>query len=255
MKILRSRVMENFSRAAERYDAHADFQHAQNQRVFAQARTQFPASARLVDIGCGTGQFAQMASAQAWQLFGVDIAHGMCRIAATRCTAIQADTVQLPLADASCDGVVSSLCLQWVAALPIAIGEIARVLKPGGRAIIASLGSGSLQELRASAAQAKLPLGLLPLLTVSEYTAAILAHGFEIEQFTQTADIRHYPTVSALLDSMRVIGAGDNFAARPRGLTGAKRWKSMVADYEKRKTPTGIPATWDCLFMQLRKPL
>lgn len=257
MAVKRTRLMQNFSAAAPEYDARAAFQRVETARVYDAARMLLAADARILDIGCGTGQFAAMAhQAQAgWRITGLDIAQGMCRAAQARCPVLQADAQSLPLADGAFDAVVSSLCLQWAEDLPQAFAEIARVLRPGGRAIIASLAEASLKELRAAADVAALPLGLLAMQGGDAYRVAIAQAGLAVTMFRQQADIDYYPDVSALLDSMRLIGAGNNFTGSARGLTGAGRWKAMLRAYETLRTPRGIPATWDRLFMILHKPL
>jgi malonyl-CoA O-methyltransferase len=257
MQVARTRLQRNFSRAAEGYDAQAQFQHVQTRRVLDAALMLLPARARMVDIGCGTGYFAQMARGHRphWAVVGVDIAQGMCQAASMRCDVLQADAAQLPFADSTLDAAVSSLCLQWVEDKARAFGEIARVLKPGGQAIIATLGTDSLQELRAAAVQVVLPLGLLPMVRAEDYRAAIASAGLAVTLFEQSCDVEHYATVGALLDSMRGIGAGNSFGDAPRGMTGAGRYRAMLAAYEKSRDPKGLPATWERLFMVLRKPL
>ncbi len=257
MTVLRKLVKHNFSRAASEYDARAEFQHGGTARVVDAALMLLPEKARIVDVGCGTGQFAAMTQGlrPAWRVLGVDIAAGMCKAAASRCAPIQADAAALPLADDSCEGVVSSLCLQWVEDLDAALREIHRVLRPGGRAIIASLAAGTLEELRAATTHAELNLGLLTMRADEEYRASIDHAGLAVTLFKCEADVEYYTHVNALLDSMRRIGAGNNFAHQPNGLMGARRWKAMLRYYESLRTPQGIPATWNRLFMILHKPL
>lgn len=256
MNIARHRLQQNFSRAAAQYDARAQFQHIQTRRVFDAAQMLLPVEARLLDIGCGTGYFARLAAEKrpAWNVPGLDIAAGMCAQAATHGSAIQADAAALPIASGVLDAAVSSLCLQWVENKSAAFAEIARVLRPGGCAVIATLGDRTLHELRAAATQADVPLGLLPMSHVEEYHAAIATAGLSVTLCEQRAEVAFYPSVSALLDSMRNIGAGNNFAEPSRGFIGSKRWRAMLAAYETLRTPRGIPATWEHLFMLLRKP-
>ncbi len=256
MLVASSKLQQNFSRAAAAYDDRAQLQHVQTRRVFDAAVMLLPEGARVLDVGCGTGTFAQMATSRrlSWRVTGVDIAAGMCQAAAARCAVMQADAASLPVADASVDAVVSSLCLQWVEDKARAFSEIARVLKPGGQAIVATLGESSLQELRAAASAAELPLGLLPMASAADYRTAVEAAGLSVTLWEQSADVEYYVSATALLDSMRLIGAGNNFGDGARGLTGARRWKAMVKVYEKQREPKGLPATWERLFMVLRKP-
>lgn len=255
MQVARARLQQKFGDAARDYDALALFQQVQTRRVLDAALMLLPESARVLDVGAGTGYFAHTAHTMrpGWQVIGLDLAFGMCAVANTRCAAVNGDALRLPLTDASVDAAVSSLCYQWVEDQHAAFTELARVLKPGGRAIIASLGHSTLTQLRESAAKAQLPLSLLNMPSLSETLAALKAAGFTISMHDVRHEVRHYPTVTALLDSMRAIGAGNNFSAGARGLTGPKRWAAMLAAYESLRTPLGIPATWEHHFFVASK--
>jgi malonyl-CoA O-methyltransferase len=248
-------LRHNFSKAASEYDARADFQHVQTRRVLDAALMLLPEKARVADIGCGTGYFVHAAKPlrPQWQVVGIDIAQGMCEIAATRCHAVVGDAAHLPLATGSVDAAVSSLCYQWVENLPVAFAELARVLAPGGRAIIASLGAESLLELRDAAMRADVPLGLLTMRSNAQVVDALTQAGFEVVMADCHAQVEYYASVSALMDSMRRIGAGNNFAPSARGMLSPKRWAALVAYYEQMRKPQGIPATWEYQFFILQK--
>jgi malonyl-CoA O-methyltransferase len=255
MRVSSVRLQRNFGHAAAAYDARAEFQHVQTRRVLDAAVMLLPERARIADIGCGTGYFAAAAkqARPEWNMIGIDIAPGMCAVAATRCAAIAGDAARLPLADASVDAAVSSLCYQWVEDHDAAFAELARVLRPGGRAILASLGEETLRELRASAASADASLALLPLRTLSETRARMERQGFIVSLADSRLDRRYYPSVSALLDSMRAIGAGHNFTASAPQRLSPKRWQALLREYERLRTPEGIPATWEQHFFVLHR--
>jgi malonyl-CoA O-methyltransferase len=257
MQVVGKKLQENFGRAAENYDARAGFQHVQTARVLDAALMLLPTVATIADIGCGTGYFAHAACAKRpdWNLLGIDIAAGMCKVADTRCTAIVGDAACLPLADASMDAAVSSLCYQWVSEQRLAYTELYRVLKPGARTIIASLGTSTLHELRICAAAAGVSLSLLPMWSIDDVLADARRSGFEVTLAECTQETRHYPNVIALMDSMRGIGAGNNFAVKAGERLSPKRWAALVTEYEKKRVPLGIPATWEHHFFVLHKPL
>lgn len=255
MHVARARLQQKFGDAAINYDALAQFQHVQTRRVLDAAVMLLPDSARVLDVGSGTGYFAHAAQVArpGWQVIGLDLAFGMCAVAKTRCATVNADAVRLPLADGSVDGAVSALCYQWVDDQEAAFTELARVVKPGGRAIIASLGEATLTELRNCALKAQLPLSLLNMPSHNATLAALKGAGFMISMHDVRHEVRHYPTVAALLDSMRAIGAGNNFSGGARGLTGPKGWAAMLAAYETLRTQQGIPATWEHHFFVVSK--
>jgi malonyl-CoA O-methyltransferase len=256
MQVLAKKLQENFGRAAGHYDARAEFQHVQTARVLDAAMMLLPEQATIADIGCGTGYFAHAAKAKrpAWKLLGIDIAAGMCGVAKIRCTTINGDAVQLPLVDASMDAAVSSLCYQWVSNQQQAFAELHRVLKPNARAIIASLGRETLHELRACASATQVPLSLLPMRAMDDVLEDIRTAGFEVSLADCRHELRYYPTVSALMDSMRAIGAGNNFTKPSIHPLSPKRWIALVKEYEQQRTVEGIPATWEHHFFVLHKP-
>lgn len=246
-------LQANFGRAAATYDAHATIQRAQVKRVFALARQHFPASVRVVDIGCGTGLFAEQAAqaAPGWRITGLDYAFPMAEQARARCAALQADATRLPIADASVEGVVSSLCLQWVDDKPKAFAEIHRILKPGGMAVVATLGDGTLYELHTAAHVTGIPLGLLPMVSAESYRTLVSDTGLVVHSVDSVREVQSYASVEALLDSIRVIGAGN--AGEKRAI-GPRKFARFVGEYEARYAIMGgIAATWEPVLMLLEK--
>lgn len=250
----RERVMKNFSRAASQYDALAQLQHRQSHKMAEIAMRYLPEAATLIDIGCGTGQFAKHSKQQKpqWQVVGLDFAYGMCREAQKRCNIAQADAASLPIASDSCDGAVSSLCLQWLDPLAPAIEEINRALKPGGTAIIVTLGNQTLKELHEASQAADLSLRLKTLAPKETYQEALLASQFDILEAHQEIEVEHHESVRALLDSMRAIGAGAD-AEKLKGFAGANRWRAMLEQYETLRTAQGLPLSWQHLTFVARK--
>lgn len=88
----------------------------------------------VLDAGCGEGTY--LAAVDAPIRLGIDVAKPGIRLAARRwpeCRFAVASSFQLPLDDDSVDAVVSVFA-------PRAFAEFARVLRPGGMAVVASPG-------------------------------------------------------------------------------------------------------------------
>jgi malonyl-CoA O-methyltransferase len=98
-----------------------------------------------------------------------------------------------------------------------------------------------------------LPLSLLAMPSYAAMIHALQGAGFSMTMHEVRHEVRHYPSVTALLDSMRTIGAGNNFTGNARGLTGPKRWAAMVQAYEGMRVAEGIPATWEHHFFVVSK--
>jgi len=100
---------------------------------------------RLLEVGCGRGQFAVWLSKQKpnFEIIGLDFSEAAINLATQRAMAeragvkfMQGDAQALPYADDSFDILVSCECLEHVPNPSKMAREIARVLKPGGRFLL-----------------------------------------------------------------------------------------------------------------------
>ncbi|MFZ4518964.1 MAG: class I SAM-dependent methyltransferase [Microthrixaceae bacterium] len=94
-----------------------------------------PRSGSLVDVGCGEGQVARLAAARGLVAVGLDpsgaqVVEGRRRGGGPAYVRAGADAV--PLRDGSADAAVACLVFEHITALDVALGEVARVLRPGG---------------------------------------------------------------------------------------------------------------------------
>lgn len=101
--------------------------------------------ARLLDVGCGSGQLALMAARDGWDVTGVDIAENWIERARARANAEglrasfeQADAEALPFEDASFDVVVSLIGAMFAPRPDLVARELLRVCVPGGTVAMAN---------------------------------------------------------------------------------------------------------------------
>jgi SAM-dependent methyltransferase len=97
---------------------------------------------RALDAACGTGRHTRHLVELGHQVIGIDLTTEMLRRAhqsVANSNLLAADLVALPAGDATFDLVVCGLALAHVADLDVAIGELARVVRPGGHLIISVL--------------------------------------------------------------------------------------------------------------------
>jgi SAM-dependent methyltransferase len=101
-----------------------------------------PANARVLDVGCGTGEIVSRLAARFPEatLLGLDVVEAHLERARARCTAFgdrtrfqTGDALALTLEPDQFDLVISRHVLQTLPDAPRAVAEMARVAKPGGR--------------------------------------------------------------------------------------------------------------------------
>ena len=162
---------------------------------------------------------------------------------ASRALAVAASPVGLPLATGSADLVVSNLGMCWFADLGPVFREIRRVLRPGGLIAFATLGAGTLAELRRSWESVDDRSHIIDFIDLHDVGDAMVNAGFadvvmDAERITVT-----WPDVPALLHDLRGLGTGNPLPRRPPGLTTPRWLESLVAAYEGRVPSVGVAAT------------
>jgi SAM-dependent methyltransferase len=108
-------------------------------------RLAIPAGARVLDVACGTGNLALPMARGGAMVTGVDIAANLLVQARERAAAEgltvsfdEGDAEALPYPDGSFDVVVSMFGAMFAPRPEVVAGELARVLKPGGRLAMAN---------------------------------------------------------------------------------------------------------------------
>jgi demethylmenaquinone methyltransferase/2-methoxy-6-polyprenyl-1,4-benzoquinol methylase len=92
-----------------------------------------PAGAKVLDLACGTGDFAKLLAARrsGTHVVAADLTERMLRLAGVRDSAC-ADAASLPFRTASFDAVFIGYGLRNFPRLAAALEEVRRILKPGG---------------------------------------------------------------------------------------------------------------------------
>jgi SAM-dependent methyltransferase len=94
----------------------------------------------LLDAGCGSGLFSSMAIETGAQVIGIDAAPGLLEVARKRNPQnnfLEEDLEALPFADNSFHFITGFNSFQYAGSFENALLEAKRVLKPGGRLVIA----------------------------------------------------------------------------------------------------------------------
>ena len=108
------------------------------------------AGMRVLDVGCGSGEFLAVLSGVGAEAAGVDPSAGMLRVARRRNPTVDLRTgsvERLPWPDGSFDAVTAFNALQFADDPAAAVTELARVLRPGGAVAVANWAEGARNEL------------------------------------------------------------------------------------------------------------
>ncbi len=135
----RQHVRHLFTTIADRYDLiTAVLSYGQDARWKAKlvSMAEVRAGERALDLAAGTGDIAFAVAARGATTIGLDLTHRMLQLARDKSPAasfITGDMTSLPFQSASFELVTTGYGLRNVPDLNVAIDEIRRVMKPGGR--------------------------------------------------------------------------------------------------------------------------
>jgi ubiquinone/menaquinone biosynthesis C-methylase UbiE len=151
------------------------------------------AGERVLDAGCGPGETAvHLAATSDVDVTGItvsdyEIEQGNRRAEAAgvshRARFSYGDFMALSFPDNSFDAVLALESLQNAPDLAQVLGELHRVLRPGGRLSFSDFSLESAKDKRVATFMSTLKLGALP--TLTEWLELVRAAGFEVEEYTQ----------------------------------------------------------------------
>jgi ubiquinone/menaquinone biosynthesis C-methylase UbiE/DNA-binding MarR family transcriptional regulator len=104
-----------------------------------------PTDLIVADLGCGSGNLAFELASFVKTVIGVDSSAAMLKAAKRRTAGLanvdlrRGDLAAVPLQAGSCDAAIMVLALTYVPGPAAVVGELARILTPGGRGVIVDL--------------------------------------------------------------------------------------------------------------------
>lgn len=258
-RLLRAR----FGAAAQRYGEVAVLQREVESRLLESALALPSPPERIVDVGCGPGRALALLARRYRRstTLGIDLAVPMLKLARKAggfwrpLSVACGDAAALPLPDASVDLLFSSLCLQWLDDVPAVLDEFRRVLRPGGRMMLATFGPQTLIELRDAWAAAGRHTQVSPFPGMAALGDLVMAQGFRDPVLDRDLFTLSYASADDLVAELRAIGANNARADRSRGLAGRGAWQRFREHYEHFRDDEGrLPASYEVFYVQARAP-
>ncbi|MGP8034329.1 MAG: malonyl-ACP O-methyltransferase BioC [Steroidobacteraceae bacterium] len=252
----RPRLRAAFDRASARYEAAAGLQARVSDELLERLGAFDFAPRVVLDLGAGTGRVTRALKRRYPRalVVALDLAPGMLREARRhssiwrRFERLCADAQRLPLTSASVDLVFSSLMLQWCEPLDEALGEVRRVLKPGGFFAFSTFGPDTLHELRAAWAQADGLTHVNRFIDMHDVGDALARAGFAEPVLDVDRIELGYSDALSLMRDLKAIGAHNVTAGRPRTLIGRAKLGRMSAAYEGFRRGGSLPATYEVIY-------
>ena len=139
------RVREMFANIAPKYDLinhllSANIDKRWRRRVVHRLKQLLTPDARVLDVGCGTGDLSiEIFENTAANVTGIDFCGPMLKLAQSKAPEIrfiEGDALSLPFAEASFDGLTIGFALRNLADVDRGLRELLRVLKPDGHVLI-----------------------------------------------------------------------------------------------------------------------
>jgi len=142
-----------------------------------------PPGAAVLDVGCGRGHtLALLASRFRLRTAGLDPSDSMLRRAAVKNPAaflMQAEAGAIPLRDGVFDGIISECVLSLTGDIAATLGEMGRILAPGGKLALSDIFADDAERQGNCAAPAMRGC-LAAARPLEDVTAAVAAAGFSI---------------------------------------------------------------------------
>lgn len=262
MKVLvdldKNKVRSSFSAASVSYDGLAELQRRVALRLL--DKTNFSCNVEtIVDVGCGTGFFTRHALErfECRHMLAMDIALPMLDMARQNINRPEfnffcADAENLPLASSSVDKVISNLALQWCLDLDSVFAGFRRVLKADGKLVLSTFGPATLQELKAAWATVDRYSHVNEFYSLKQIERILRLAGFRPIMAESAMEKSFYPSVMALMNELKGIGAHNVTKKRNKNPTTRSQLQQMIAAYPVDEEQR-VTASYEIIYITAEK--
>ena len=239
-------LRRGFDQASAHYEQHAVIQARAREELLSRLSLLAFQPRHILDLGCGTGQGVMdlRQRFKSARVTAVDSAQQM--LVATRrrgsfwkpVTCVLGDAQRLPFKTGSIDLVFSNLLAPFSPNLDALMREVRRVLSPRGYWTFSTLGPDTLKELRAAFLSAGRQPAIHPLFDMHDVGDALGRAGFADPVMDVDRCLLTYPSLMALHQDLKGMGARSGLATRSKGLLGRQVFARIESHYQRSGVDT-----------------
>ena len=142
--------------------------------------------------------------------------------------------------------------MQWSEQPDALFKELYRVVRPGGRILVSTLGPSTLNELRSAWTGADLLQHVNQFMSIERWL--VFAGAMQLRRHIKDIRVERYSELSVLLRELKALGAHNVNPVRRPGLGGQKSLKTMYKNYEHFRDKQGyFPATYEVHYLEFKR--
>jgi malonyl-CoA O-methyltransferase len=255
----KAHIAKRFGQAASSYNENALVQREVITALSKWANFKEVQSFQALDIGCGTGDIAKRFTKMSSHWLNLDISVNMLKNAASSHLSNEhnslnqsylcADAESLPLRDNSLDFICSSMALQWCDSPSSVMGEINRVLKNDGRAILAIMIAPSFSVLNRAWESIEMASRVNAFNDPAQWLNAAKPFTWKVKSELRSFSTSHSSLVQ-MLKSIKGVGA-NTLTSNKKQAAFSKTELAKLECYFSEKA--ALKLDYELLFLDLRK--
>lgn len=249
-------ISKAFDRVAKQYEKVAIIQQEIGQRLFERLDYLKITPNRVLDLGCGVGQFSQALKKRypKAQIVGVDLSLQMLSMSKSKqrwrskWALVGGDIAELPFANESFDLVFSNQAIHWVDKTDKLFSELHRIMAVNGCLMFSTLGPDTFKELAAAFKTIDDYAHVNAFQDMHDIGDCLLREHFIDPVMDMEFLTVLYDSVPVLLQSLKNQGVRNINPKRKQGLSGRHLLEKISHVYQKSEQNGKVPLTYEVVY-------
>lgn len=250
-------IGKSFDRVADQYEKAAIIQQEIGQRLFERLDYLKIVPKRILDLGCGVGQFSQALKKRypKAHIVGIDLSYQMLLMAKskqswrTKWSLVGGDIAVLPFADQTFDLVFSNQAIHWVENIDSLFSELYRIMAVNGCLMFSTLGPDTFKELTTVFSHIDNYAHVNTFQDMHDVGDSLLREQFVDPVMDMEFLTIRYPSVIELMKSLKQQGVKNIHPHRKPGLSGRQFLQQITQTYHQQYEQAGkVPLTYEVVY-------